>query len=608
MPVRKNPPATFPGKALPPPPDCLYSKAVSEQELTNPPPGGWRSELLKTEDWWAVWLGFAILLAGAALFFSQAADVKSELRGTESLHAAPPDGFKTVAWHKLSDGRAAVKAKNSPAGKWLARFAGKPRKWSDNPLESLFLGETQAEVRRASATVKLNRARAAEKTALESALAAEREAARSNFNNPLLNGRAEEAISNWRKARVTAASAKKKAAVKAYNQAGWLLALAAACAVFFGAGVRFMGGSLRAFAKGFAFVFAMAAAAYVFAGQETARQYGVGYAVWAIVLGMLVSNTVGTPRWAMPAVRTEYYIKTGLVLLGAKILFEKVLTIGAAGIVVAWVVTPTVWLVTFWFGQQVLKIASKRLNAVICSDMSVCGVSAAIATAAACKAKKEELTLAVGLSMVFTAIMMVVMPLAIKGFFPADKQLILGGAWMGGTIDATGAVAAAGAVLGEKALYVAATIKIIQNVLIGVIAFFVALYFTTKVEAAETGAKADAREIWRRFPKFILGFVAASVVFSILYSWFNAQAPGMGRALIDQGVVGGLSDMFRGWFFCLAFVSIGLATNFRELRRHFVGGKPLLLYLFGQSFNLCLTLLVAYLSFYVLFPKLTEAI
>ncbi len=175
------------------------------------------------------------------------------------------------------------------------------------------------------------------------------------------------------------------------------------------------------------------------------KHYGIGYAAWAIFFGMLISNTVGTPKWAMPAVQTEFYIKTGLVLLGAKILFEKIITIGTAGIFVAWVVTPIVWLVTYWVGQKIIKIPSKRLNATICSDMSVCGVSAAIATASACKAKKEELTLAVGLSLVFTSIMMIVMPAVIHAFFPADKVEILGGAWMGGTIDATGAVAAAGA-------------------------------------------------------------------------------------------------------------------------------------------------------------------
>jgi uncharacterized membrane protein YadS len=240
--------------------------------------------------------------------------------------------------------------------------------------------------------------------------------------------------------------------------------------------------------------------------------------------------------------------------------------------------------------------------------MSVCGVSAAIATASACKAKKEELTLAVGLSLVFTSIMMIVMPAVIKGFFPLDKQLILGGAWMGGTIDATGAVAAAGAFLGEKALYVAATIKMIQNVLIGVIAFFVALYFTTKVEAQETGHKVRLMEIWYRFPKFVIGFIGASIIFSIIYSVYNAQIDGLGSSLIDQGAIKGMSDLFRGWFFTLSFVSIGLATNFRELKEHFKGGKPLILYVAGQSFNLILTLVMAYVMFYLVFPDLTASI
>jgi len=323
---------------------------------------------------------------------------------------------------------------------------------------------------------------------------------------------------------------------------------------------------------------------------------------------MIISNTVGTPKWAMPAVQTEYYIKTGLVLLGAQILFEKIVTIGTAGVFVAWVVTPTVWLVTYWFGQKIVKMPSKRLNATICSDMSVCGVSAAIAAAAACKAKKEELTLAVGLSMVFTAIMMVIMPITIKAFFPVDKQLILGGAWMGGTIDATGAVAAAGAFLGEKALYVAATIKMIQNVLIGVIAFFIALYFTTRVEVEETGQKVGVMEIWYRFPKFVVGFIAASIIFSLIYSAFNASANGLGATMVDNGVVKGMADLFRGWFFTLAFASIGLSTNFRELKEHFKGGKPLILYVVGQSFNLFMTLLMAYIMFYIVFSELTATI
>ena len=261
----------------------------------------------------------------------------------------------------------------------------------------------------------------------------------------------------------------------------------------------------------------------------------------------------------------------------------------------AWVVTPVVLISTYWFCQRILRIPSKTLNITISADMSVCGVSAAMATAAACRAKKEELTLAVGLSMVFTSIMMVVMPAVIKA---VGMPEVLGGAWLGGTIDATGAVAAAGEFLGDGALYVAATIKMIQNILIGVIAFAVALYWATKVDRIP-GRRVSAAEIWIRFPKFVLGFILASIVFSVLYHNIGTD---LGYALIDHGVIRGWSKAFRGGFFCLAFVSIGLATNFRELKTHFKGGKPLLLYLCGQAFNLILTLAMAYLMFYKVFP------
>jgi len=268
---------------------------------------------------------------------------------------------------------------------------------------------------------------------------------------------------------------------------------------------------------------------------------------------------------------------------------------------VAWVVTPIVLITTFIFGQKVLKMESPTLNITISADMSVCGVSAAIATAAACRAKKEELTLAIGLSLVFTSIMMIVMPAVIKA---TNMDHVLGGAWMGGTIDATGAVAAAGAFLSDRALYTAATIKMIQNVLIGVTAFCVAVYWCYKYEC-EPGQKVGAGEIWVRFPKFVIGFIVASIIFSIMY---GSMGESVGTAMVDQGVIRGFSRLFRGWFFCLAFASIGLATNFRELAHYFKGGKPLILYFCGQSFNLCLTLLMAYIMFFLVFPEITATI
>ena len=218
-----------------------------------------------------------------------------------------------------------------------------------------------------------------------------------------------------------------------------------------------------------------------------------------------------------------------------------------------------------------------------------------IATAAACRAKKEELTLAVGISMLFTSVMMVVMPYTIKA---VGMDHVLGGAWIGGTIDATGAGAAAGAFLSERALYVAATIKMIQNVLIGVIAFGVAIYWVSYVEKDENAPRPSMGVIWERFPKFVIGFLGMSLLASWLYSSIGAD---LGNALITGGVNKGWTKVWRGWFFCLAFVSIGLATNFRELKQHFSGGKPLLLYACGQTLNLALTLGVAYLMFYVFF-------
>ncbi len=574
--------------------------------------GKWEwSELWKKEDWWAVWLGFFILLVGIVFYFPQAGDVKAKLEKAEakySVQANRTDRLKTIAWYQLADAKKKVKAKDTGFGKWIKKFSGKPGKWSTNPLDAFFMSAEKAAAKKAKGVAKYEKAKVKEKAAYAKALAAEKAAEAAGFNDEKLNSQAKASITAWRDTHLKASKAKGKTKAKAYNKIGNLIGLGIAFAVFFGIGLVAMGKSFGEFAKGFVFVFFIALLVYIAANQATMKHYGIGYAAWAIFFGMLISNTVGTPKWAMPAVQTEYYIKTGLVLLGAKILFEKVIVIGAAGIFVAWVVTPTVWFTTYWFGQKIIKMPSKRLNATICSDMSVCGVSAAIATAAACKAKKEELTLAVGLSLVFTSIMMIVMPMIIKGFFPVDKQLILGGAWMGGTIDATGAVAAAGAFLGEKALYVAATIKMIQNVLIGVIAFFVALYFTTKVEAAETGTKVGVIEIWYRFPKFVLGFIGASIIFSMFYTYFNTQIGGMGSSMVDQGIIKGMGDLFRGWFFCLSFVSIGLATNFRELSEHFEGGKPLKLYVFGQSFNLVLTLVVAYIMFYLVFPGLTATI
>ncbi len=357
----------------------------------------------------------------------------------------------------------------------------------------------------------------------------------------------------------------------------------------------------KRFLVSFIGVFSLATVAYVFAANVVAKAYNLEYALWALGIGLLISNVIGTPKWLRPAVKTEFFIKTGLVLLGAEVLMSRLMTLGMPGVCVAWIVTPVVLVSTYWFGQRVLRLESKSLNMVISADMSVCGVSAAIASAAACKAKKEELSLAIGMSLSFTVIMMVVLPILIKAI---GLNEYVGGAWLGGTIDSTGAVAAAGAVLGDKALEVAATVKMIQNILIGVAAFGIATYWVTAVEpnlgSGEDSRRPGISEIWTRFPKFILGFLAASIIFSILHA-SSAQGP----ALVNE-VIKGSTKIFRGWLFCLAFVSIGLETRIRDLVQQVKGGKPVLLYLCGQTLNLVLTLIMAYLMFGVVFKSALE--
>nr|WP_321401029.1 putative sulfate exporter family transporter [uncultured Desulfobacter sp.] len=563
------------------------------------------SDLWKKEDYLAIWLGFIIIVISllAYLNFGPKAEFVEKIKAADQIQQAESERapFKTIVWYKAQDSKGKLKASGSAFGKFVSHWTKHPGSWTENPMDSLIMTEAQANAQNEKAMPKYKKAQAATEAALAVAMAAETAAADANFTNEALNEDAKAKISSWREAHRAESSAKKKIGNTPYNVIPTLIGLYIFFGLVFGLGTKMMGESFQTFVIGFVIVFLVAALAYLLGSQAISKQYGVGAEAWGILLGMIIANTVRTPKWVLPSCKVEFFIKAGLVLLGAEVLFNKIIAIGLPGIFVAWVVTPIVLITTFIFGQKILKISSKTLNIVISADMSVCGTSAAIATAAACRAKKEELTLSVGLSLVFTAIMMIAMPAVIKA---VGMPEILGGAWMGGTIDATGAVAAAGAFLGEKAMYVAATIKMIQNVLIGVTAFCVAMYWTMKVER-EAGRDVGAMEIWNRFPKFVLGFLAASVLFSILDSSFGKD---LGTAMLDQGVVRGGTRLLRGWFFALSFAAIGLSTNFRDLAKYFKGGKPLILYVCGQSLNLVLTLAMAYIMFYLVFPDITAKI
>ena len=562
------------------------------------------SDLWTKEDYWAIWLGFFIL---AIAYFSftgvdTVSKIEQEIAPFQQIISVEKEKpFKSIEWYKATAKKNSFSSNKNDKGKFFAHYLATPKGWKDNFLASFTMSKEQAEAASAKAAEKYEAAKVKTAEGLEKAIAAEKAATAAEFKDTALNDEAGAAASAWNKLVAAEGKAKSAANAKPYNLLVTLPVLMVALGIMFSIGAFFMGKNVVQFFVGFCFVFVIATIAISFGNQSQMKYYGVGGEAWAIIIGMLIANTVGTPKFAKGGLEVEYFIKTGLVLLGAEVLMSKILAIGIPGIFVAWVVTPIVLVSTFIFGQKVLKMESKTLNIVISADMSVCGTSAAIATAAACRAKKEELTLAVGLSLTFTAIMMIALPAFIKYVGIPE---VLGGAWIGGTVDSTGAVTAAGAFLGDKAMAVAATIKMIQNVLIGVTAFFVAVYWVTKVDRVE-GQKVSPMEIWHRFPKFVLGFLGASIIFSSISS---SLGPDLGSAVVEQGVIKGLSGGLRGWFFVLAFTAIGLATNFRELAKYFKGGKPVILYVCGQSFNLALTLLMAYIMFYKVFPEITASL
>ena len=353
-------------------------------------------------------------------------------------------------------------------------------------------------------------------------------------------------------------------------------------AVLFTAGVKLQGGKIREYLPAFAVLFVIAVIVRMVSAEFTLNRY-LEWAFWALIIGLAISNTVGVPAWLRPAIRTEFYIKTGLVIMGFSVLFSNIAKFGLYGLGIAWGVTPIVILFMWWFGTKVLKIDNKPLVITIASATSVCGTSAAIATGAAAGAKKNDLGVAISISIIFTILMMVFEPMIIKA---TGMNELMGGALIGGTVDSTGAVVLAGNALGPEGEQAAVLVKSIQNILIGFIAFFMALFFATRVDNS-TGSKVGAGEIWTRFPKFILGFFAASLIASFIVQ------PMAGSDEVKA--VNSVLSQYKNWAFVLAFTSIGLDTNFRELAKQMHGGKVFWLYVVGQLFNIALTFLAVWL-------------
>jgi uncharacterized integral membrane protein (TIGR00698 family) len=340
------------------------------------------------------------------------------------------------------------------------------------------------------------------------------------------------------------------------------------------------GGSIRKYIAGFLFIFLLGIVSLIIAGNKTINYYGIEYVVFALIIGLVLSNTTTLPAWVKEAARSEFFIKTGLVILGSSVLFTDIVKAGLPGILQSVLVVLVVWFFSMWLSRK-LKV-DDEFGVILASAVSICGVSAAIVASGAIGGDKKKLSYVTTLVLLVAIPMLLIQPWIIRHF---NIPEIIGGAWLGGTLDTTASVTAATQLVGPVATKAGVIIKFSQNVLIGIAAFFIASWWALRNKGDNKGEKSPGLKIvWERFPKFVLGFIAVSLIFSFLIP-----------AETTKNVSGFLNSLRTVWF-ALAFVAIGLEAKFTDLLK-IQGGRPALVFIGAQVFNILWTLLWAYLLF-----------
>jgi uncharacterized integral membrane protein (TIGR00698 family) len=311
----------------------------------------------------------------------------------------------------------------------------------------------------------------------------------------------------------------------------------------------------------------------------------VEFPIYAIAVGLAtgaILGALGLRDRLTVAFRTEFLIKTGLVLLGASINLAVIARAAGPAILQSIILISSVFLISWWVGGR-LSIDPK-LRALLSAAVSICGVSAAIAAAGAVAARREQLAYVTSLVILFALPSIFIQPWLAQqlGLDP-----VVAGAWIGGNIDTTAAVTAAGTIVGDDALKIAAIVKQTQNAMMGIVAVLLTAYFVFRVERVE-GATVGLGALWQRFPKFIIGFVAASALATLfINSAADAKAAG------DIVAVAGTN--LRVWFFILAFVCIGV--EFRPAALREAGARPVAVFAAASLANLVLALILATLLF-----------
>jgi uncharacterized membrane protein YadS len=304
----------------------------------------------------------------------------------------------------------------------------------------------------------------------------------------------------------------------------------------------------------------------------------------ALLAGLFIGNFMpGFAAWMKEAVRPEWYIKTAIVILGGflgvtaaaqPILAKEVMFRGLAAIIEAYLIY---WAVVYYVARKWFGF-SREWAAPLASGISICGVSAAIATGSAIRARPVVPVMVASLVVVFAVVELLILPFAANAFL--SKEPMVAGAWMGLAVKTDGAAVASGAIAESLILATAAAdgvnyakgwilgattmVKVFIDIFIGIWAFILAWVWTNYIEV-RPGDKAKVGEIWERFPKFIIGYVLTFVVVLLLAAGATPAATAKIRAAMGE------ANAFRGIFFVMTFFTIGVMSNFRKLWEEGIG-------------------------------------
>lgn len=362
-------------------------------------------------------------------------------------------------------------------------------------------------------------------------------------------------------------------------------------AAVFGGALSALGYRFRDFLGAFVPLYLAAYAIFVIGQWDKAVGYNLEPPLIALFLGLIVANTVGVPTRFVAGLRGELYVKTGIVLLGATVPLTLIVLAGPVAVGQAAIVSIATFGVIYTIAVRVGL--DRRFAATLGVGGAVCGVSAAIAIAGAVGAKRENASVTISAVVLWAIAMIFVLPLVSRALLLPTG---VAGAWIGTSefADAAGIAAAqaygglAGKVPGitgtaDQALQAFTLMKVLgRDVWIGIWAVALAVVATTRWRDEPAIGAPDFWEIWRRFPKFVIGFLAASAIVSVLTA---------GLSLADYNhiavpaFVGPIKDM-RTWAFIFCFFSIGLTTRFDQLAR--AGAKPLLAFSGGVVVNVAL--------------------